>query len=45
LVEIPDEALEKFFKESRSKDFKIVVQDALWRNTYSSKFTYDLHLG
>lgn len=40
LIEISTDVLEDLFKDANARAFKIVVQDALWRNTYSPKFKY-----
>lgn len=37
---VPEEVVEKLLKDSVSRQFKVVVQDALWRNKYSKAFEY-----
>jgi hypothetical protein len=37
---VPHEVLESVFKNAVSRSLRVVVQDELWRNTYSPKFEY-----
>lgn len=41
LIHISEDSVRKLLNKSSSKEFKIAVQDALWKNTYSSKFRYE----
>lgn len=40
VIEIPERVLDKMFEDASSRTLKVVVQDGLWRHTYSSKFRY-----
>lgn len=42
---VPEDVVRKVLAEATSPYFRIVVQDALWRNKYSKKFVYDLPTG
>ena len=40
-IPISEEVIHELLSNSDSKNFKISVQDELWKNTYSSKFHYE----
>jgi hypothetical protein len=40
LIFVPDEALQLALSDANRPYFRVVVQDALWRNKYSKKFNY-----